>query len=389
MDITFENVDAIYAIVDNREQLDLNPHIKKFFQSDKFPFISRKALVILHEAELSATPINTQHWLEKENFTLHHHVRYKNSTDFQRLLRFIIEKPNGLVLSGGGTKLWASVGIIHALETLKIPIDVIAGTSAGAILGGLWSLSQNHETVKELAHLITTSFDNLFKLNNLSYPILSVNNGRKFTESLQSVFKDINIEDLWLPNFYICCDLSTGEELCLSRGPLWKALRASSSLPLIFPPVVNNGHLYVDGGLLNNMPVDQMRNRICQSCFIIAVDLSVPPFQSNYNFPPIISFTTGLGARLKLQNKDYIYPPLLETFLNSLLIGSSSKTEKNGLIADVLLKPDISKFSMIKINKNNIADLIKDSFQFAINELENITVDEDTGILSLSFDNRK
>lgn len=386
MDITFENVDAVYAVADSREPLDLNPYVKYLFQSDKFPFISRKAIVLLHETELSALPINTQQWLEKENFTLHHHLRYKNSADFQRLLRFIIEKPNGLVLSGGGTKIWASVGIIQALQTLKIPIDAIAGTSAGAGVGGLWTLSQNHETLQEILNPITAAFDKLFALNNLSYPILSINNGRKYTEALQAVFKDVNIEDLWLPNFYICCDLNTGEEICLDRGPLWKAIRASSSLPLIFPPVVNNGHLYVDGGLLNNMPVDQMRNRICQSCFIIAIDLSVPPFKSNYNFPPIIPFTTGLGARLKLRHRDYIYPPLLETFINSLLIGSSSKTDKNGLMADILLKPDVSKFSMMKINKNKIPIFIKDSFQFAINELEDLIVDKDTGVLSMSPD---
>src|SRR6185312_12399525 len=102
--------------------------------------------------------------------------------------------------------------------------------------------------LRDLANLVRQSIS----LKNITWPAASLFNGKHYTEKLQDIFRNVRIENLWLPCFCISTNLSTNKQVISRRGYLWKIIRSSTAVPLVFPPVVVKGQLYIDGGLLNN-----------------------------------------------------------------------------------------------------------------------------------------
>ncbi len=188
----------------------------------------------------------------------HHHVRAGKPDDIKRLARFISGRAVGIVLAGGGARGFAHIGIVKALMEAGVPFDNIGGTSMGAIIAaGLAS----EWSIEELTTRMRDAFVNGNPLNDFTLPLIALVRGRKVTRLLQHSFGDMRIEELAKPFFCVSSDLTTGRVHVHRAGPLWRALRASVSLPGILPPVTHNGHLLVDGGLMNNLPVDIMAER--------------------------------------------------------------------------------------------------------------------------------
>ena len=271
-----------------------------------------------------------------------------------------MDQPIALVLSGGGVRGIASFGVLQALKEHNIPIDIIAGTSAGAIVSSAFAWKQNVQETQELLQpLFKIGFNN-FPLSSLAYPLVSITNGRLLTETLQDIFADLNAEDLWLPNFSIACNLSMGIELEQRTGNLATNIRCSTSLPLIYPPVVVEDEFYVDGGLLNNLPVDKMREITGKNSFIFAVNVSsTTSNQTVYNLPSITAFTKNLLTHTKLANQGIKLPSLIETFLNALMVGSAAKTCKNAQLADLLIQPNLDQFPILGLQPNEVDQLIR------------------------------
>jgi predicted acylesterase/phospholipase RssA len=139
----------------------------------------------------------------------------------------------------------------------------------GAVIAGAYARGWTPQKILEVASSVFTDKKSVF---DLDIPILSILAGRKLNRNLRSIFEDIDISDLWLPFFCISASLSAGEMIVHDRGPLWKYVRASCSLPGIFPPVRTDGHLLVDGGVMNNVPLDVMEGR-CKGGTVIAVNV--------------------------------------------------------------------------------------------------------------------
>lgn len=368
--LIFNNIDALYAIASINAKPELHGNAKQLFEDSLFHFATKKELILIH-TDSSIEPLHkVSKWLNLYNFTLHHHIRISNPNDFKRLIRFFLDIPTALVLGGGGVKGWAELGVIKALEEQNIPIDAIGGTSIGSLIAAVYAQHQNYEqTYESLKPFLPLSYKN-FSFKKLSYPIISLTNGKAYTEALQKTFANDHAEDLWLPNFSMITNLSNGQEIRKSNGLLWENIRCSSSLPLIFPPFVKNGQLLVDGGLLNNLPVDQMRNLIGKKSNVIAVLLSNCANDHHiYKFPPVIPFLTAFLVHFKITKDNYIYPPLFETFINSLLIGSKSKVNLNARNANILIKPELSDFSLMKLKPEKIDDLINLGYIAAMQKL--------------------
>jgi predicted acylesterase/phospholipase RssA len=190
-------------------------------------------------------------------------------SDFERAARRLSERAVGLVLGGGGARGLAHIGVLQALEAANIPIDVIGGTSMGAVMAAAYAQGLSPEDI--LAY-VSELFAKVSAVRDIDFPMVSLLAGRKLNQALQSFFGDIDIVDLWLPFFCISSSLSEGRMMVHDRGPVWEMVRASCSLPGIFPPVCSDGHYLVDGGVMNNVPMDIMGEH-CTGGTVIAVNV--------------------------------------------------------------------------------------------------------------------
>ncbi len=322
---------------------------------------ARHELILLH-ADTILLPSNTRHWLEKAKFSLHHHVRIGNDSDYRRLLRFFTGKSIGLILGGGGAKGWLHIGVIKALLEMNIEIDAIGGTSAGAMVGVCLALYYNYREIVEKFSSFTKVAYKITALRNLTLPIVSLFDAKTGTQFLEKTFADIRIEDLWVPFFCISSNLSAQREEVHHSGHIWKKIRMSGSLPGVIPPVVLDGHIHVDGGLVNNLPVDIMKNLLGPHSKIIASKLSSNSIdETKYDFPSIL--TLGEAILVKSGLKKYKYPPLFDTFLTSLTLGASMKEKQHSLTADILINPDLRAFGMYSLNKKQETKLLELGYQ--------------------------
>jgi NTE family protein len=188
-------------------------------------------------------------------FESHHHVRAGVPEDIRRLARFISGRAVGLVLAGGGARGFAHIGVMKALIEAGVPFDHLGGTSMGAIIAAgvamEWSLDELSERMRGV-------FVKTNPLSDYTLPLIALVRGKRVSKLLRDNFGEIRIEELPKPFFCVSSDLTSGRIHVHRQGPLWRALRASVALPGILPPVTHHGHLLVDGGVMNNLPVDVM-----------------------------------------------------------------------------------------------------------------------------------
>ena len=229
----------------------------------------RKTLILLHPSG-TLRPQGTLRWLSERDVDRHFHIRAGNQDDLDRIARYVLRREIGLVLSGGGSRGFAHAGIIRAVREAGLPVDVIGGVSMGAIIAAGYALS---EDLDESVGLLKARIGRTFK--DYTFPFVSLTRGREFDRCMKTLFGDTNIEDLRMPYFCVSSNLTRADTVVHRTGPLWRAVRASGSLPGLVPPVVDEGDLLYDGCLLNNLPVDVMREEI-QTGTVIAVDV-VPP----------------------------------------------------------------------------------------------------------------
>jgi NTE family protein len=300
-------------------------------------------------------------------FESHHHVRAGNTADIQRMARFVAGRAVGLVLAGGGARGFAHIGVLKALKEAGVPFDHLGGASMGAIvaagIAAEWS-------IEELTDRVRAAFVDANPLSDYTFPLIALVRGKKVTTLLKENFGDMRIEELPKPFFCVSSDLTTGRIHDHRSGFLWRALRASVALPGILPPVTHHGHLLVDGGVMNNLPVDVMRQR--ESGPIIAsdvtgeVDLQVKDdrygerpiwqllWQRMRGSPSIVSIlmrsgTVGSEAQRRVvrEQADYLFEPPLpdiglrdwKSFDQAIAEGyehAQQMIEKNGLpLSDV------------------------------------------------------
>ncbi|XP_040081590.1 patatin-like phospholipase domain-containing protein 7 isoform X2 [Oryx dammah] len=195
-------------------------------------------------------------------------------SDFSRLARVLTGNAIALVLGGGGARGCAQVGIIRALTECGIPVDMVGGTSIGAFMGALYSEERSYGQIRIRAKQWAEDTMSMVKtMLDLTYPITSVFSGAGLNSSISSVFKDRQIEDLWIPYFAVTTDISASAMRVHTDGSLWRYVRASMSLSGYMPPLCDpkDGHLLMDGGYINNLPADVARSMGAK--VVIAIDV--------------------------------------------------------------------------------------------------------------------
>ncbi|XP_064584177.1 patatin-like phospholipase domain-containing protein 7 isoform X1 [Zonotrichia leucophrys gambelii] len=260
---------------------------------------AQKQLVLLHKED-GPLPSRTVEWLNMRSWCsahLHIHcprrVFSKRSlpklvemyervfqkvpdrhSDFSRLARVLTGNAIALVLGGGGARGCSQVGVIRALIEAGIPVDMIGGTSIGAFMSALYAEERSYNQMRIKARQWAMVMNSVFKtILDLTYPITSMFSGAAFNKSINNIFKDKQIEDLWIPYFTITTDITASAMRVHRDGSLWRYVRASMSLSGYMPPLCDpkDGHLLMDGGYINNLPADVARSMGAK--VVIAIDV--------------------------------------------------------------------------------------------------------------------
>ena len=242
------------------------------------------------------------------------HLRSGSSADIGRLARLASGHGYGLVLSGGGGRGLAHLGVLRALHEQGIPVDEVAGCSMGSVIAAGVALGEAGESLMELVERQCR------RLLDYTLPVVSLVKGGRVTKNIEDTFGSFDIEDLWLPFYCVSTNLTTSHLEVHRRGSTALALRASIAIPGVLPPVPHAGHLLVDGGVLNNLPFEVMRDNSTVET-IIAVD--VAPDQgprARADFGMSVSGFQALGASLRPSKS--IYPSLTSVLLRSMLTGA-------------------------------------------------------------------
>lgn len=244
----------------------------------------------------------------------------------------------GLALGGGAVLGAAHIGVLKAIEEKGIEIKFITGTSIGAFVAALYAFGKNWNEINEIT--CELKWMDITSISLSRYSLLS---NEKFGTLLKKHIGDKNIEDSRIPLAVIATNATTGEKVILRKGSVAKAVMASTCIPGIFNPVVIDDNMLIDGGIVENVPINTLRK--IGANFIIGVDLN-----ANHNY----------------QKPGNILDVLMNSFHFIMQQAAKLQTED----ADFLIKPDLSTFD--RTDTTQIEGLIEKGYEDALIALEKI-----------------
>lgn len=277
--------------------------------------------------------------LERLKPTAQHHLGsgMRAPTDIARLARRLSGRAVGLVLSGGGARGLAHIGVIERLLDAGIDIDVVGGCSMGAFVSAMFGLEW------ETAQMLATCRRELVQrhpFNDYTLPRVSLIRARKARSMLTRTFGSTTLEELPRPTFTVSSDLETGELVVHARDSLAMAVGASMAIPGLVPPVAHEGRMLVDGGLLDNLPVDVMRG--WNAGPIIAVDVLRRPDESSVN-------------RAQPESRRAVVPSIVETMSRATFLGSQQRAVSNRMVADIMIEPAVADIRLFEFDRLDAA----------------------------------
>jgi NTE family protein len=263
------------------------------------------------------TGADTSDWLDLIRPRAHHHVR--SPADGARAARLIAGRSVGLVLSGGGARGLAHVGVAQALREHGIAVDVIGGTSIGAIIGAGLALEWDLDAMTErcIGGLLRRPL-----FSDLGISRAALFPGRKVKRLFSEWFGGVAIEETPIRYFCVSTDLSRRRLGVHTAGKLANWVQASAAIPGVYPPVVDEGAVHVDGGVLDNLPVDAMQQ---------------------FGVASIIAVNVGAEQELIATERP---PGVLELLRRVGSVGSDSKAS-SGRSCDVLLVPKVQHIGLL------------------------------------------
>lgn len=254
------------------------------------------------------------------------------------------QKIIGLTLSGGGHKGIAHAGVLQFLQEQNIEIKVISGASAGALVGALFANGQSPNQIVDFFHQVS-----LFNLNHFSFSKSGILNSDKFLDYLDDVFSNRLIGDLSKEIYIYATNMETGKGKVFGKNiPIKEALNASCAFPALFSPVKINGHLYSDGGILNNFPTNIIQGR-CD--FLIGVNLD-----RGSDFKPASEFA---------------FLPQVAWRAIDIMMAQNASAQNH--LCDWLIHPhEIGQFSTFELNTKRFDELFELGYNSAKNQFDSI-----------------
>ncbi len=219
---------------------------------------SRRRLVRIHDRRVPFVT-GTSEWLRERDVAMHHHVALEDNDDLKSLFRFLTGKAVGFVAGGGGGFGPAHIGIYKAFQERGAKFDILGGASVGAaVLAGFALLA----SPEDLDQVIDDIFVASRGFKRRTFPRYSLLDHVAFDAALERQCRGAQVEDAWLPYFAVATDVDRAGQgpFVMRTGPLWKAVRASASIPAVLPPMfTDDGRMLVDGGVIDNIPLSPMK----------------------------------------------------------------------------------------------------------------------------------
>jgi predicted acylesterase/phospholipase RssA len=304
-------------------------------------------LVLLEDDDVQE-PSGTREWLAwRPDVANVYHVKMSDPGHVARLARLLTGRGIGLVLGGGGARGNAHIGVIRALQELGVPVDLTGGTSAG---GGISGMLAAGRSVERITHDCEHAFVTLAPFSAYDLPYAGLIQRDAVDRPARWLFDETDIEDLWLPWFAVSCDLVAGALVVHRRGRAWKAVRATSSLPGVLPPIHIRGKVLVDGGVVDNTPVSIMRQLNRGPCILV----NVSPPEEKLVGDDVLDLPT---------NRDYylssMHPMLASRTMPSIgsvvvqtmcVSGLGSDAAQK---ADLFIEPEIARYGIVEFEAMN------------------------------------
>jgi len=225
----------------------------------------------------------------------------------------------GLALGGGAARGLAHIGVLSVLQEEGIPIDIISGTSAGAVIGALYAYGIDSNGIRNFVRGLTRK--RLISLTDLIPSRSGLIQGEKIKDLLEdAIGTDIMFTDLKIPFACIATDIMTGEEVVINQGSVLDGIRASISIPLIFSVATWNSRYLVDGGLVNPVPVSTLQRMGAD--FILAVNV-IPKFKA------------------EIKKKKLKGPGILDIIMHTMYIGNTLLVRYSLAGADISIEPQV------------------------------------------------
>ncbi len=309
-----------------------------------------------------------------------------------------MKKKLGIALGSGSARGWSHIGVLNALEESGIKVDCISGTSIGSVVGAVYSIGDIKEFEKFARSI---DWKSIVSFIDVTFPGSGLIPGKKLFKMLSEYYKDILIEDLPVPYCAVAADVLTGEEIRFSSGRVTDAVRASVAIPGVFTPFKLAGRILVDGGIVNPVPVNVVREMGAE--VVIAVDLNNCTIEENseeikksedgeknisekkdveeedrgkrifemleqkYN-----EITGSIRTKLdNLRSKEHV-PNILEILDNTTHIMQRSITENQFKISppDIIIEPQLGDFRLLDFDRAEEA--IEEGYKLTISQIGNI-----------------
>jgi len=278
-------------------------------------------------------------WIDPRAPKLHHHVALDTSADFTKVARFLTGRAVGVVLAGGGALGCAHLGVIKALQQADIPIDFIGGASAGAAMGGAIARGMS---VDETLDQMEAMFIHAKAMRRLTLPIYSLLDPTVFDSELRTRYGTRDIADQPINFFGVSTNLSTNGLHIHRRGPLWECVRASGSLPTILPPFIDgDGHILVDGGVLDNVPVKVMHGLKAGPNIVVSLGDPNEVWRTDALYNEIRGRWSLLRDVILRRKRATEFPSIVEIMSRSMVVASRMASKEMLGEQDLLVSPPI------------------------------------------------
>ncbi|MBE7439395.1 MAG: patatin-like phospholipase family protein [Spirochaetales bacterium] len=261
-----------------------------------------------------------------------------------RLARHLSGSSRGLALGGGGARAFAHVGVLEVLEHEGMDFDGVAGTSMGAIIGAAHAMGKS---AREIQNLLGQILPDSAAILDKTLPLVSFFRGKRLNQAILRGFGETRFEELELPFVCNAVDLKSGNQIHFDRGFLSTALRGSVSLPGVFPPLKMGEYDIVDGGVINNLPGDILRER----GYAIILGLNATPMTDTRSSRTDVRSEAGAFGFLRGLRRYLELPPILGIMYRSIAMEGRELMRFRKDTFDLVLEPDVAGFDVFDFHE--------------------------------------
>ncbi len=290
--------------------------------------------VVLWSQQAAKTPRPCSPWLAQRKANLRHHVWGDRPGSIARWLRFLSGTALGMVLCGGGALGTAHLGAVKALQEHGYDIDMFGGTSVGAAMAAALASRMHPDEIMD-------RFEDIFvrskAMSRLAFPLYGLLDHHGFDTQMKKHYGGWDLEDLPLNYFAVSTSLTTNDINIHRHGALWKAVRASGSIPAILPPLItHDGEVLIDGALVDNLPVSTMRELKAGPNIVLSFQSPQDwRIQSDYESMPTRWQTIW---RILTRGKRPGFPPISEVLSRTMVVTARRRENMLDMQDDILIE---------------------------------------------------